>query len=182
MVDLYDQPWDSRSALSCQYDDEGTPTKEKPLVEKGVLRNLLYDNYHAQMGKVSPTGNCLRRGPSDPLNLYRRGGSTIPVNLVWRPGGQSLEDMISGMREGVVIEKLAAPDVNGVTGGFALEVRSARLVREGAVEGYIDQCLLVGNFYQALKRVGAVGNDPSVQHNCIIPSVLFEGLEIVGSE
>jgi PmbA protein len=182
LVDLHDHPWDTRSALSCQYDDEGTPTKEKPLVERGVLRNLLYDNYHAQMGGVLPTGNCIRRNPSDALNLYRRGGATMPVNLVWRPGGQSVEDMISGMREGVVIEKLAAPDVNGVTGGFALEVRSARLVRGGAVEGWIDQCLLVGNFYQALRKVGAVGNDPSVQQNCIIPSVLFEGLEIVGTE
>jgi PmbA protein len=182
LVDLHDRPWDPRSSLSCQYDDEGTPTKERPLVERGVLRNLLYDNYHAQMGKASPTGNYVRRDPTDPLNLYRRGGATMPVNLVWRPGGQSVEDMISGMKEGVVIEKLAAPEVNGVTGGFALEVRSARLVREGAVDGYIDQCLLVGNLYQALRKVGAVGDDPSVQLNCIIPSVLFEGLEIVGSE
>jgi predicted Zn-dependent protease len=50
------------------------------------------------------------------------------------------------------------------------------------VVGHVDQCLLVGNFYQALKRVGAVGNDVTVHRNCIIPSVRFDGLEIVGSE
>lgn len=106
----------------------------------------------------------------------------MPVNLAWKPGSKSVEDMISEIKEGVVIEKLAAPDVNSVTGGFALEVRCAKLVRDGAVVGHVDQCLLVGNFYQALKRVGAVGNDVTVQRNCIIPSVRFDGLEIVGSE
>lgn len=181
LVDIRDQPWDARSALSGRYDDEGTPTKEKPLVERGVLKTLLYDGYHAQMGNVAPTGNCLRRDPSDALNLYRRGGVTLPVNLAWKPGKGSVEDMISGMKEGMVIEKLAAPDVNSITGGFALEVRSAKLVRDGAVAGHVDQCLLVGNFYQALKRVGAVADDPTVHRNCIVPSVMFEDLEIVGS-
>jgi len=182
LVDIRDRPWDPRSALSGRYDDEGTPTREKPLVERGVLKTLLYDNYHAQMGDVNPTGNYLRRDPSDSLNLYRRGGVTLPVNMAWRAGNKSVDDMVSDMKEGVVIEKLAAPDVNGVTGGFALEVRCAKLVRDGAVVGHVDQCLLVGNFYQALKKVGAVGNDLTVHRNCIIPSVQFDGLEIVGSE
>ena len=182
LVDLQDRPWDPRSSLSCQYDDEGTPTRERPLVEKGVLRTLLYDAYHAQMGGVAATGSCMRRDPTDALNLYRRGSATLPINLTWKAGGSSLEDMISEMKEGVVIEKLAAPDVNSVTGGFALEVRSAKYVRDGQVEGHIDQCLLVGNFYQALKKVSAVGNDPTVHGNCIVPSVRFDDLEIVGSE
>ena len=182
LVNLRDQPWDPRSALSCCYDDEGSPTRERPLVERGTLKTLLYDSYHAQMGNVAATGNYLRRDPSDALNLYRRGGTTLPVNLAWRPGSQSVEDMISDMKEGLVIEKLAAPDVNSVTGGFALEVRCAKMVRDGTVVGHVDQCLLVGNFYQALKRVGAVGNDVAVHRNCIIPSVRFDGLEIVGSE
>ncbi len=182
LVNLRDQPWDPRSALSCRYDDEGTPTKEKPLVERGTLRTLLYDSYHAQMGKAAATGNYLRRDPSDALNLYRRGGATMPVNLAWKPGSESVEDMVSDIKEGVVIEKLAAPDVNSITAGFALEVRCAKLVRDGAVVGHVDQCLLVGNFYQALKRVGAVGNAVTVHRNCIIPSVRFDGLEIVGSD
>jgi len=182
LVDLRDQPWDPRSSISCKFDDEGTATREKPLVEKGVLRGLLYDNYHAQMGNVAATGNSIRRDPSDALNLYRRGMVTLPMNLVWRAGTKSVEDMVSEMKEGVVIEKLAAPNVNSVTGGFALEVRSAKLVRDGQVASHIDQCLLVGNFYQALKRVGAVGNDATVHRNCIIPSVRFDDLEIVGSE
>jgi len=180
LVNLQDLPWDPRSALSCRYDDEGVPTRERPLVERGVLKTLLYDSYHAQMGNVAPTGNYLRRDPSDALNLYRRGGVTLPVNLAWKAGGKSVEDMTSEIEEGVVVERLAAPDVNGVTGGFALEVRSARLVRGGAVEGHVDQCLLVGNFYQALRNVGAVGNDVAVHRNCIVPSVRFDGLEIVG--
>ncbi|HNX48001.1 MAG TPA: metallopeptidase TldD-related protein, partial [Methanomassiliicoccales archaeon] len=182
LVNLRDQPYDPRSSLSCRYDDEGTVTREKPLVERGTLRTLLYDSYHAQMGKVAATGNYLRRDPSDALNLYRRGGVTLPVNLAWKPGTQSVEDMISDVKEGIIIEKLAAPDVNSVTGGFALEVRCAKLVRDGSVVGHVDQCLLVGNFYQALKRVGAVGNDVAVHRNCIIPSVRFDGLEIVGSD
>lgn len=181
LVNLRDQPWDPRSSLSCLYDDEGTPTRERALVERGMLKGLLYDSYHAQMGDVTATGNYVRRDPSDALNLYRRGGATVPINLCWVPGNMSLEDMISEMREGVAIEKLAAPDVNGITGGFALEVRCAKLVRDGSVVGHVDQCLLVGNFYQALRRVAAVGNDITVHRNCIIPSVMFDDLEIVGS-
>lgn len=181
-LSLTDDPLDRRGMLSSPFDDEGTPTKRKTLVKDGVLKGFLFDLYNAQLSEVEPTGNGLRRSTSDALSNYQQGIGIAPVCLVVRPGSKSVEDLIEDMDHGLLVEKTASPDVHPITGDFGLEVRCAHLVEKGEVKSTVKHCLLSGNMFQALNQIRAVANDDTVSRNLILPSVLFEDFELIGSE
>jgi PmbA protein len=44
------------------FDGEGVPHQKTPLIQKGVLRNFLYDNYSAEKEGKESTGNASRAG------------------------------------------------------------------------------------------------------------------------
>jgi len=180
-LDLTDDPWDRRGMLSSPYDDEGTPTRRKPLVKDGVLKGFLYDLYNSQLSGVEPTGNGLRRSATDPIGNYQIGIGIAPVCLVLKPGTRSVEDLVGEMDHGLVVEKTSAPDVHPITGDFGLEVRCAHLVRKGEIRSTVKHCLLSGNMFRALSQIGEVANDSTVSRNLILPSVRFEDFELIGS-
>jgi PmbA protein len=180
-LNLIDDPWDLRGMLSSPYDDEGTPTKRKPLVKDGVLKGFLYDLYNSQFSGVEPTGNGLRRSATDPIGNYQIGVGIAPVCLVLKPGTRSVEDLVGEMDHGLLVEKTSAPDVHPLTGDFGLEVRCAHLVRKGEIRSTVKHCLLSGNMFRALSQIGEVANDSTVSRNLILPSVRFEDFELIGS-
>jgi PmbA protein len=182
LVDLVDDPSDPRGALSAAYDDEGVPTTVKKVVEDGVLRSFLYDSYNSSTVSRPPSGNGLRRGPADAQYLFQSPLGCRAVNLVLRPGRRSVEEIVSSMDEGVVVEKFAFPTVNAFSGAFALETRLAHVVRNGSIEGQIKHALIVGNMYQGLKNVLEIANDARTVGDMVLPSVVFEGFEAVGSK
>jgi predicted Zn-dependent protease len=79
-----------------------------------------------------------------------------------------------------VIEKLASAEANPITGAFGLEIRCAHLIEKGVEKGTVDHALLIGNMFQMLHQVRDVGNDATVHYQSILPSIAFDGLEIIG--
>ncbi|MBI3592041.1 MAG: TldD/PmbA family protein [Nitrospirae bacterium] len=62
-------------------DDEGVPTSNKTLIEKGILKGFLYNTYTARKDSVTSTGNAVRGGASGlptvgPSNLYMEPASS----------------------------------------------------------------------------------------------------------
>lgn len=181
-IDLVDDPSDPRGALSAAYDDEGVPTTIKKVVENGVLRTFLYDSYNSSVSSRPPSGNGMRRGPSDAQYLFQSSPGCRPVNLTLRPGQRSVEEIISSMDEGVVVEKFAYPTVNPFTGAFALEARLAHVVSRGAISGQIKHALIVGNMYEGLKNVVEIARDSRTVGDMVLPPIVFGGFEAVGSK
>jgi PmbA protein len=181
-ITILDDPFDPKGMLSAGYDDEGVRTSRKVLVDRGVLKTFLYDSYNAQKAGVKPTGNGIRRSSIDSQNLYRNGIDIDPVNLVVKPGTKSLEQVIAGIDQGMMIGRLASADASGITGAFGLEVRCAYLIENGAITGTVNHALVAGNMYEALKNVREVANDATVIRSGILPSVAFEGIEIIGTK
>lgn len=104
------------------------------------------------------------------------------MNLTLRPGQRSVEEIISSMDKGVVVEKFAYPTVNPFTGAFALEARLAHLVNRGAISGQIKHALIVGNMYEGLKNIVEIASDSRTVGDMVLPSVVFDGFEAVGSK
>ncbi len=178
---IVDDPSDSRGLLSAAYDDEGVPTSVKRVIEKGVLNTYLYDSYNSSIDGKVPSGNGMRRRPQDAQYLFRSSLACAPVNMVVRPGRRSPEDIISSMGEGVVVERFAFPTVNPYTGAFSLEVRSAHIVKNGSPAGHIKHALVTGNMFDGLKNIVEVGNDATITGDTVLPSIAFDGFEVVGS-
>ena len=181
-ITIVDDPGDPRAVLSAPYDDEGVPTAVRPVVENGVLRSYLYDAYASSVEGRAPSGNGLRRGPHNSQYVFRGNVSPGHFNLVVSPGSQSRERMLSSFDRCVLIEKFSSPDVNPVTGAFALEVRLGHVLDHGSVERSFRHALLVGNLVEGLKNVVAIGRDVEVVRSTILPTIGMEGIEVVGGD
>lgn len=180
-VTVLDDPTDPRAVLSAPYDDEGVPASPKKIIEDGVLRTFLYDSYNAAVAGKRPSGNGVRRSAVNSQYQFQFPLTAGHLNLVVEPGARSRDEMIASLDEGAVVEKFAHPDVNGISGAFALEVRLGHLVKNGSVVSHFKHALLVGNMYEALRNVLEIGNDPEAVGSVIVPSMVFDGLELVGA-
>ncbi len=79
------------NGLSCSiFDSEGTPTRETTIIEKGVLRSYLHNSTTAKKFSAESTGNAGIISPH-------------PWNLVVAEGDYQVEEMIRGMKRGLVV-------------------------------------------------------------------------------
>jgi len=79
------------------WDGEGIPRQAVQLVERGVLKNLVYARHTAKKMNAQPTGHGF------PLpNEY----GEAPMNLVFAGGTTSLEEMIRTTERGVLVTRL----------------------------------------------------------------------------
>lgn len=178
---MVDDPSDPRGPLSSAFDDEGVPTSVKKVIDKGVLRTFLYDSYNSSVSGKAPSGNGVRRQAQDAQYLFRSSLACSSLNLVVQPGTRSPEDMVASIDDGLVVERFAFPTVDAHSGAFSLEVRSAFIVRNGSLAGHIKHALVTGNMYDGLRKIMEIGNDAEVVGNMILPSMMFDGFEAVGS-
>ena len=79
------------------WDGEGVPRQAVTLVERGVLKNLVYARHTAKKMNAQPTGHGF------PLpNEY----GEAPMNLVFTGGTTSLEEMVRTTERGVLVTRL----------------------------------------------------------------------------
>ncbi len=181
-ITITEDPSDPRGVMCSGHDDEGSPSSVRPLIQKGVLKGFMYDAYNAAMSQTSSTGNGLRRSPAEPMGHYHMPVRIGPMNLVMRPGGKSVDELVEETDHGILIQKFSAPDVHPITGSFALEVRCGHLIEKGELKGTVSHCLLTGNMFEALKSVSGVANDQVVYHSHVLPTIRFAAQELVGSD
>jgi PmbA protein len=180
-ISIVDDPTDPRGILSATHDDEGTPTSKRSIVERGVLKSSLFDGYNASMAGVKSTGNGLRRTAEDSQSIYQMPVHVSPINMVVKPGSKDRDDLISSFDKAVLIERFAWPQVNPMTGAVGLEVRCAHIMEKGEIIETVKHALLTGNFFDSLKKVVGVANDHKVQGSWIVPTMGFDGMELVGN-
>lgn len=177
-VTIYDDPSDGLGYAGMPFDGEGVPTSKKAVVDKGVLSTLLYTLKTAKKAGKTTTGNASR--PS-----YASTVGTAPTNFYIAPGTQSAQEMYVLAGDSVRIDKLMGTHAgaNPISGDFSLAAKGMR-IREGKLDGPVEQITVSGNFYSLLKGVRAVGNDLKfgMPGACAVgaPTVLADGLTIAG--
>ncbi|MDD1743621.1 MAG: TldD/PmbA family protein [Methanomassiliicoccales archaeon] len=182
LVSFTDDPTDERGVLSSPFDDEGVPTRRKELVKDGILAGFINDAYNAYKSEAPMTGNGVRRGPMEVVGQWQIPVSIAPLNMVMRKGSQSVDEMVSSVDEGILVDSFASPDVHPITGAFGLEVRCGHLIHNGSLTRTVKHCLITGNMFEALQKVRSVGSDVTTSLNYVLPSVCFDDLELIGSQ
>jgi len=188
-LSIFDMPLLPNAMQSAPVDDEGTPTKDRELIGKGVLKRFINDHYNAGISDQE-AGNGYRRGVGTIEESYLAPAACSVSNLTIPPGNKSLEDMISEMDKGIYVEKFAAPEVNPFMGAFGLEVRNASIIENGELKEYVKFALLSGNLYESLGKVISIGNDVEFGGPYIIsdsgdaycPSIAFDGFMLIGQD
>jgi len=139
------------AALSAPYDDEGTPTARKSLIENGVVRQFLYDLKTAAQAGAAPTGNGFKaEGFGD--RSYHLLPTITPTTRLILPGDTSLEEMLRGLDEAILVQDvIGLGQGNVLAGEFSNNVSLGFLVRKGEVIGRVKNTMIAGNAYELLK-------------------------------
>ena len=149
VIDDSTLPWIPASSPS---DDEGVASRRLSLIDKGVVGTFLYDLQTAGLAGKQSTGSGERGLGSLP-------GPSAGV-LVVGEGQTSLDDMIAGMTEGLIVEALLGAGQSNVLGGdFNANILLGYKVENGNVVGRVKNTMISGNAYKALNNLIAVGSD-----------------------
>lgn len=134
------------------FDDEGTPSEKTVLVEKGILKNYMYDRRLAMKDKTQSTGNGRRES-------YRFPPICRMTNTMIMPGTDDPEEIIRTTDTGLFVTKMGGGQVNTVNGDFVFEVNEAYLIEKGKVGAPVRGAMLMGNGPKVLDIIDRVGND-----------------------
>lgn len=139
---LIDAPRDPTLPNAASFDDEGVPTYNKPVIEKGVFHNLLHNSGTATKLGVKSTGNAGWIMPN-------------PWNLHMEPGDLKEEELISELRNGVIITNNWYTRLqNYVEGSFSTVARDAALlVRDGEIVGNVGRVRIATSFSELLNKI-----------------------------
>ena len=162
--------------LSCVFDDEGTPTERRCVVEGGVLRSFLRDTFCGDS-----TGNGMRRSSVEPQGSYERTPTIKPLNLVVGNGRYSRDQIVEQTDNGILVEMFAWPEADELTGRFGLNVRCGYIIRKGEIVGTVNNALLMGNMLDAVRNIEMIGNDSKQMGVINVPTMSFSGMELVGN-
>ncbi|MEM4823827.1 MAG: TldD/PmbA family protein [Zestosphaera sp.] len=139
---LVDVPRDPTLPNVASFDDEGVPTYNKPIIEKGVFYNLLHNSGTATKLGVKSTGNAGWIMPN-------------PWNLYMEPGSLREDELVSELRNGVIITNNWYTRLqNYVEGTFSTVARDATLlVKDGEIVGNVGRIRMATSFPELLNSI-----------------------------
>ncbi|MBE6690812.1 MAG: TldD/PmbA family protein [Ruminococcaceae bacterium] len=174
---LVDDPFYTENTMQMPFDGEGVATKEKNLIENGVLKTLLYDLTYAKKAGKEPTGNAAR-GIADPVSIS-------PYCLRIAPGEYTEEALLQKLGNGIYINELKGlhAGADAVTGDFSIE-SAGFLVENGKCTRPVHSFTVAGNFFELLKAVDGVASNVEMSlpaASCTAaPDLLVRGLSVAG--
>jgi TldD protein len=134
------------------FDDEGTPAQKTILIEKGVLKNYMYNRLYASKANTHSTANGRRES-------YRNRPIVRMTNTMIASGNENPESIIHSVESGLFVKKMGGGQVNTVNGDFMFEVTEGYLIEKGKIGEPVRGATLTGNGPQILKIIDKVGSD-----------------------
>ncbi len=150
---------------SLNVDDEGVPTQENVLIEKGVLRGYLSDKLSGRLLGHPSTGSGRREN-------YQNIPMPRMTNTFMLAGESDPADIIRSVPKGLYCANFGGGQVDITSGNFVFAASESYLIEDGRITRPVRGATLIGNGPEALKYVSMVGNDLK----------LDEGVGICGKE
>ncbi|MGQ9624375.1 MAG: TldD/PmbA family protein [Candidatus Bathycorpusculaceae bacterium] len=173
-VTIYDDGLLDGGLRTWMFDGEGVPQQKTLVIEKGVLRNFIYDNYTAKKDGKESTGNAFRAG-------YLSTPSVEATNFRVSGGNKSPEELISEVNEGLLVYYLqGAHSSNPASGEFSVVATPAWKIKNGEVAYAVKGAMLAGNVFELLKGISAVANNERKVGQLVAPWILAENVKVIG--
>lgn len=173
-VTIYDDGLYAGGLRTSMFDGEGCPHQTTPVIEKGVLKGFLYDNYAAKKEGVESTGNASRAG-------YLSTPSIETTNFHIMPGNTAADQLMTEMDEGLIVYYLqGAHSSNPVSGEFSVVATPAWKVEKGEIVHCSRGVMLAGNIFEVLKNVSVIANNERQMGQLVSPWVLVENVRVIG--
>ena len=177
-ITIRDDAFADGSITQTAYDSEGVATRNTPLIEDGILKNILHNRKTAEKDGVVSTGNGFR-GYKSPLSIGTK-------NFYLVSGSLHFEELIREMDHGIYITEISGlhAGADPISGDFSL-LGEGFLVENGRISSPVEQITIADNFYNLLNKVEKIGNDllfqpPSGAGSTGAPSVFIREIAISG--
>lgn len=169
---IVENPLDEFSPSYRLFDDEGTETSKKILLDKGIVKSFLYDNKNAKEANKESSGNSYNGG-IDVKNVYLEKGTS------------SYEDLIKEMNDGIIINEVMvssnATNIN--TGVYTGEISSGFLVHNGKIVSSINNVIFVTDLKEIFNNIIDIGDKlVYTTPNISTPCLLVDNIMITGAE
>jgi len=137
---------------SLTIDDEGTPTQETTLIEKGLLKGYMMDKMNGRLMNKPSTGNGRRES-------YAHIPMPRMTNTYMLNGEDKFEDMISSVDDGIYAKNFDGGQVDITSGKFVFSANEAYLIKNGKITTPIKGATLIGSGDEVLHQISMVGDD-----------------------
>ncbi len=152
-VTIIDDPFREGYAMQTAFDGEGVATYRKNVIEKGVLKTLLYDlSTAARAGHSVSTANARKHGYASTVSIE-------PYSFSLAPGEYTEEGLLALAADGIYLTECKGfhAGANEVTGDFSIESAGFR-IRNGKLCEPIKSFTVAGNFFTLLREIHALGD------------------------
>lgn len=167
-------------------DEEGFPSRKNGLIEDGMLKMFLYDEFSAIESGVKPTGNAMHADRLESSTSYKVPPTTSARNLIFKGETMSEDEMIRNTKNGVlVLDVLGAHTSNRASGDFSVAIYAGYAIKDGELAYPLKGGMIGGNMPQML--MGAVladnykltgsGLSPATGY---LPSIKFDNIRVSG--
>jgi PmbA protein len=152
-----------RGANSATFDAEGVATRERNIIDSGILTGYALASYSARRLGLTTTGNS--------------GGVR---NLLLEPGGIGSGDLVTEMQNGLLVTEVMGQGVNLVTGDYSRGAAGFRVER-GEIAYPVEELTIAGNLRDMFRDVSGAGRDIDTRGNVHCGHVLISTMMVAGS-
>ncbi len=157
------------------FDDEGVVAKPLMLIEKGVLKNFVYDLATAKRLGTQTTGHGRRSPSSLPQPEFS--------SLIVEPGRFPFEEMIRSIDRGLLVySTLGGGMSNVVAGDFSVNVELGFFIEHGEVKGRVKDTMIRGNAFDLFQKILFLGSEPEITGGMKAPALAFDGVSVTGED
>ncbi|GAA5194480.1 metalloprotease PmbA [Ferrimonas gelatinilytica] len=148
---------------SSPFDGEGVATRDREIVQDGVLKSYLLTAYSARRLGLANTGHA---GGIYNWQLSRNGGD--------------LAAMLRQLGTGLYVTELMGQGVNGVTGDYSRGA-AGFWVENGEIQYPVHEITIAGNLKTMYRDMVAMGSDIDPRHSIAAGPILLESMKIAGN-
>lgn len=170
-LSLYEEPHRARSFASRPFDAEGLPTRDRLIVDGGILTGWTLDLATGRRLGMPSTGNAAAGPGSAP--------SPAAWNLRLTQGSASRADLIRDMGRGLVVTSFIGATINPNTGDYSRGV-SGFWVENGEIQHSVNEVTIAGNLRDMLRSI-VPANDARPWLSRVVPSLLVEEMTLAGA-
>jgi PmbA protein len=173
--------------MTSEFDDEGVPQRKNILIDNGIFKDYIYDQYYAIKDNRKSTGNGLRQEDTFFVFDVKYGGMPInrTSNFYVEPGKQTLGKLIEEVKHGILVDHFSWLSPDSTSGDFSSEIRAGYYIDNGQISKPIKGGLVAGNFFELMKNISGISNKSVITSGGsvlagICPFIRFENVQIAG--
>jgi len=151
-VTFRDDPRRAGGISSAAFDDEGMPTHDKVMVDRGILKELFHDSYTARKDGIGSNGCAGRTG-------FRGLPGATSSNFYLEPGSCTRDELIADTKDGILVfEIMGMHTADPISGEMSVGV-SGVAIKDGEIAHGIRGAMLSANLIDIFKSVDKVADD-----------------------